>query len=112
VRTSIRIVLIVSVVLGASGCRLLRAHAGPIAYVGDSSINAHIEIAFVQDPRIRASEIDVRTYQGTVTLDGVVETVAARRAAQSIAQSTPGVRSVVNHLKLADAAQVTAQSHR
>ena len=112
VRTSIQLVLIVSVVLSAAGCRILRAHAGPIAYVGDSAINAHIEIAFVQDPRIQAREIDVRTYQGKVTLDGTVDNVTMRRAAESIARSTPGVHSVVNHLKVGAVPGPEAQTRR
>lgn len=89
--------------LGASGCQTIRRHEGPIAYVADSAINAHVEIALVHDPRVAAPEIDVHTYRATVTLDGTVDSAEMKRAAERIARSTPGVRTVVNRLKVADA---------
>lgn len=104
-RGRLRVGLLVAyLVLGASGCQTIRQHEGPIAYVGDSAINAHVEIALVRDPQIAAPEIDVQTYQGTVTLVGTVDSAAMKRAAERIARSTPGVRAVINRLKVADTA--------
>jgi hyperosmotically inducible periplasmic protein len=105
-------VVALSLILSAAGCRMLRAHEGPIAYVGDSGINAHIEIAFVHDPRIEAREIDVHTYQGTVTLDGTVDSTAMREAAERIAKATPGVRAVLDRLQIAHTAKSAEQARR
>jgi osmotically-inducible protein OsmY len=99
-----RALLLLAVVLGmagTAGCRMLRQHAGPAAYVDDSSINARVEIALVHDPDIEAREIDVHTYNGKVTLDGVVDSDAMKRGAESIARATPGVRSVESKLRVA-----------
>lgn len=84
-----------------SGCRMLRSRAGPTAYVGDSTINARVKIALVQSPKVEAREIDVHTFQGTVTLDGVVDTLAMARWAEQITRDTPGVRTVDNRLQVA-----------
>lgn len=86
---------------GTTGCRMLRQHAGPTAYVADASISARVEIALVHDPRIEAREIDVHTYNGTVTLDGVVDSAEMKRSAEGIARATPGVQSIDSRLRVA-----------
>ncbi|MGH8148586.1 MAG: BON domain-containing protein [Steroidobacteraceae bacterium] len=86
---------------GTAGCRMLRQHAGPAAYVDDSSIDARVEIALVHDPSIDAREIDVHTFNGKVTLDGVVDSDAMKRTAERITHATPGVRSVASKLRVA-----------
>jgi osmotically-inducible protein OsmY len=102
-RASLQLALAAILLLGASGCRVLREHEGPTAYVGDASINAHVEIALAQSPAVAAQEIDVHTYQGTVTLDGVVDSASMARRAEEITRGTPGVRSVVSRLQVAGA---------
>ncbi len=97
-----QIALAAAVLLGTSGCRILRAHEGPTAYVGDSTINARVEIALVQSPTVEAREIEVHTFQGTVTLDGVVDSASMAQRAEQITSDTPGVKSVDSRLQVAD----------
>ena len=100
-RALLQIALAAAVLLGTSGCRVLRAHEGPTAYVGDSTINARVEIALVQSPTIEAREIAVHTFQGTVTLDGVVDDASMAQRAEEITRATPGVKSVNSRLQVA-----------
>jgi hyperosmotically inducible periplasmic protein len=104
-RALLAIVFPAAVLLSASGCAILRAHEGPTAYVGDSTINARVEIALIQSPKVEAREIDVHTYQGVVTLEGVVDTAAMARLAGQITRDTPGVRTVNNLLQVAGASR-------
>lgn len=103
-RAPLQIALAATILLGASGCRILREHEGPTAYVGDAAINASVEIALVHSPEIEAQEIDVHTFQGTVTLDGVVDSAAMARRAEQITRDTPGVRAVDSRLQVAGSA--------
>lgn len=102
-RASLQLVLAAIMLFGACGCRILHEHEGPTAYVGDASINARVEIALAQSPAVAAQEIDVHTYQGTVTLDGVVDSAAMARRAEEITRGTAGVRSVNSRLQVAGA---------
>ncbi len=95
-------IALAAALLGTSGCRILRQHEGPTAYVGDASINARVEIALVQNSQVEAREIDVHTFQGTVTLDGVVDSAAMAKRAEQITRATPGVKAVDSRLQVAD----------
>lgn len=100
-RAPLRLALLAMILLGACGCRVLQDREGPRAYVGDASINARVEIALAQSPSVAAQEIDVHTYQGTVTLDGVVDSAAMARRAEQIARATAGVKTVDSRLQVA-----------
>jgi osmotically-inducible protein OsmY len=54
------------------------------------------------EPRLDASEIDVRVEDGDVTLEGRVDHRSARRLAEEIAAAVPGVRDVFNRLTTAE----------
>jgi hyperosmotically inducible periplasmic protein len=87
---------------GVTGCSLFRAHeAATTAYVGDTAITTRVKTALIKDPRIRASEIDVQTYQGRVTLNGVVDTADMAQRALDIARATAGVRTIDDKLTVA-----------
>jgi hypothetical protein len=49
---------------------------------------------------IDASDIDTRVENGEVTLEGFVDSRAAKRAAEDLADDIPGVRDVHNRLRL------------
>jgi osmotically-inducible protein OsmY len=97
--------------LGVSGCGIFRGHEAPSAYVDDSALTARVKTELVKDPEVKASEIDVNTYQGRVTLNGVVDNATMAKRAVSIARGTPGVKSVHSALQVASAAP-RDESHR
>lgn len=69
-------------------------------YVDDAGVTASVKAAIVADPRLKSSEINVETYQGTVQLSGFVGQAADVATAASVARNVKGVKSVKNDLRL------------
>ena len=74
--------------------------------INDSWLTSKIKIALFADARVKGSEINVETTQGTVMIRGKADTDAAKQAAEGIAKGIDGVKSVKNEL------QVVAPSKR
>ncbi len=85
----------------AAGCGIFRGQESPSAYVDDSAITARIKTALIKAPGVKASEIDVHTYHGVVTLNGVVDNGEMLKRAEQIARDTPGVKSVRSAMQVA-----------
>ena len=66
----------------------------------DAWTTAKIQAKYFTDGDVKGRNINVNTNNGVVTLNGTVETEAQRRQAVNIAQSTDGVRSVNDQLKI------------
>jgi hyperosmotically inducible protein len=74
--------------------------------INDSWLTSKTKIALFADARVKGSEINVETTQGTVMIHGKVNTDEAKQAAGEIAKGIDGVKSVKNKL------QVVAPSKR
>jgi osmotically-inducible protein OsmY len=72
----------------------------PKQYVGDSVITSKVKAAMVADPVLKAREINVETYQGTVQLSGFVATREEAEKASAVARKVEGVTSVKNDIRL------------
>jgi osmotically-inducible protein OsmY len=72
----------------------------PKQYVGDAMVTSKIKAALVGDPILKAREINVETYQGTVQLSGFVATRDEASKAGTLARSVEGVTSVKNDIRL------------
>jgi osmotically-inducible protein OsmY len=64
----------------------------------DSGITTKVKSSFVADDTVKASQIEVTTYNGVVTLTGNVDDVATKERAIQLAKSTQGVVKVVDML--------------
>jgi hyperosmotically inducible protein len=64
------------------------------AAVSDTGITAKVKSSFVGDDRLKGSHIKVVTTNGVVTLTGTAPTSDSKSAAEELAQSVKGVRSV------------------
>jgi hyperosmotically inducible protein len=64
------------------------------AAVSDTAITAKVKSSYVGDDRLKGSHIKVVTTNGVVTLTGTAPTSDSKSAAEEIAQSVSGVRSV------------------
>jgi len=67
-------------------------------YVDDSTITAKVKSALIADDRTKAYQIEVKTNMGEVQLGGFVDSPEAKKAAQEVAKSITGVKSVTNSL--------------
>jgi hypothetical protein len=74
----------------------------------DDTILTHIKAGLYSEPTLKSANVDVTAKDGVVTLTGQVPDDAARLAAEHIASSTPGVKTVVDQTTTALAPAQTA----
>ncbi len=68
--------------------------------IDDSTITTKVKAEFVGSSIVKASQIDVTTKDGVVTLSGFASTKAAKTEAERIAKRTKGVHSVENNVEV------------
>lgn len=87
---------------GPAGCASSAAGGarGVADLVDDAAITAGVKAALVGEPDLKASEINVETYQGVVQLSGFVGSAESVAAAATVARTVKGVKSVRNDLRL------------
>jgi osmotically-inducible protein OsmY/sporulation protein YlmC with PRC-barrel domain len=68
--------------------------------IGDDKLAADLAAALGKDPRTRDLPIGVYPRLGVVRLNGTVQSVQQKAAAEEIARNFPGVRSVINELNV------------
>jgi len=74
---------------------------GPKGYQrSDDRIKEQLSDRLMDDDDIDATEITVEVKNGEVTLTGTVNSREEKRAAEDIAEQSPGVREVQNHLRV------------
>ena len=66
----------------------------------DAGITTSVKSKFAADDTVKAYEIDVTTHRGVVTLQGDVDSAAAKESAVRIARATEGVKDVVDELTI------------
>lgn len=64
----------------------------------DEELTGDVIAALAAGTRVRATDIRVRTLQGAVRLEGIVDTLEEKAAAEETAAGVPGVRRVENDL--------------
>jgi hypothetical protein len=64
----------------------------------DAGVTTKVKSQFAADDTVKAYEINVTTREGVVTLEGDVDSAAAKMRAVQIARTTEGVRDVVDQL--------------
>lgn len=69
-------------------------------YVTDSWITTKVKAALVEDPLVKAREVNVETFKGVVQLSGFVSSNAAMNQAVRVAQGIKGVTSVRNDMRV------------
>lgn len=66
----------------------------------DQMITTQVKIALLSDPQVGGLRLDVRTFQGVVTLGGTVRSTADQQRAIALATRIQGVRDVRSEMKL------------
>jgi hyperosmotically inducible protein len=79
-------------------------------HVDDGTITSHVRTALADDPVVRARQVDVVTRDGTVQLNGFVDTTASTRRAGELAGQVPGVRHVDNNLVVRNTSTTVGES--
>jgi osmotically-inducible protein OsmY len=94
--TRIAIVLALSVLVVA--CAQTKTSESTVPQVDDAAITKEVETAILQDPALKAMQIEVETNKSTVQLSGFVDTPELIVRAGEIARHASGVSAVQNNL--------------
>lgn len=68
--------------------------------VKDTAITADIKTELLANKEVTGLDVDVDTFNGEVTLSGVVDSQAERLLAEYIARSNDGISKVINNIKV------------
>ena len=74
------------------------ATAKAAAAIDDATITTKVKTAVLAEPGLKTLQIDVDTKNAIVSLSGNVDTTQVKARAAQLAETVPGVRSVVNNL--------------
>jgi osmotically-inducible protein OsmY len=83
--------------------------AGEVYLSSDRTLQQSIERRFLHDPHLSAFGLTVESLNGIVTLKGSVSNARAKLTAHELAQSTPGVRDVLNEIAVEPAGGISDQ---
>ena len=88
-----------SIVLAALvACAPTQTREGTGEYIDDSVITGKVKAALVADPDLKATEINVETFKGTVQLSGFVSSPEHIQKAVSLVKDIKGVKTVKNDM--------------
>jgi osmotically-inducible protein OsmY len=79
-------------------CAPTSKREGTGEYIDDSLITGKVKAALVADPELKATEINVETFKGTVQLSGFVSSPDHIPKAVQLARNIEGVKSVKNDM--------------
>ena len=94
------IAVLMMVVLATAACQATTGKSAG-ANVDDASITASVKSKLVADKATNLTRVDVDTNNGTVYLNGTVDTPEQKVKAEQLAWQAKGVKSVVNNLLVA-----------
>ena len=86
--------------VSALGCAGTANRESTQEYVNDSWITTKVKAALIEDPQVKATEVNVESFMGVVQLSGFVSSDAAMDQAVRIARTTKGVTSVKNDMRI------------
>ena len=86
------------VIIGLVACAPTATREGTGEYLNDSLITGKVKAALVADPDLKATEINVETYKGTVQLSGFVSSPDDMPKAVALARKIDGVKAVKNDM--------------
>jgi len=82
----------------ATACAATPTRESTGGYIDDSTITAKIKSDLVQDNKLSAADVHVKTYKGVVDLSGFVNKQSQIQEAGLLAGKVSGVKSVHNNL--------------
>ncbi|MEO8304813.1 MAG: BON domain-containing protein [Betaproteobacteria bacterium] len=102
----------IGTVLAASDdAAIAQAHSDSVgAAISDSAITTTVKAKLFDTASLKNSQISVTTNNGVVALDGSASNPTAKTAAEAVARTVGGVKSVDNNLKIATSVQVPGAS--
>ncbi|MBZ2206055.1 BON domain-containing protein [Massilia soli] len=87
-------------IFALAGCASTDNRASTGQYIDDTMITAKVKSALVADPELKATEIQVDTFKGTVQLSGFVAAPEHVQMAERLVRDIAGVKSVKNDIAI------------
>lgn len=81
-------------------CAPTATREGTGEYIDDSLITGKVKAALVADPELKATEINVETFKGTVQLSGFVSSPDHISKAIALTRGIQGVKGVKNDMAI------------
>ncbi|WP_296951413.1 BON domain-containing protein [uncultured Massilia sp.] len=91
-------VIATTLLVSVAACAPTPTREGTGEYVDDAVITTKVKAAFAGDPTVKATQVNVETFKGTVQLSGFVDTRESAQKAVDLARGVKGVKSVKNDL--------------
>jgi osmotically-inducible protein OsmY len=82
------------------GCAATETKESTGEYFDDTWITTKVKAALIEDPLVKATEVNVETYKGVVQLSGFVSSNAAMQQAVKVTKGIKGVTSVKNDMRI------------
>ncbi len=92
------VLFMTAAVLLSTGCVSTPTQSSLGEAIDDTVITTRVKTAFVDDPGLKALQINVETFKGVVQLSGFVETRTEVSRAGVVARGIDGVQSVRNNI--------------
>jgi len=93
--------LVASLLIAALvACAPTTKREGTGEYIDDTVITGKVKAALIADPELKATEINVETFKGTVQLSGFVAAPEHIAQAVQLARGIRGVKAVKNDIAL------------
>ena len=89
-----------TVAITAVGCSSTNKQASTGEYVDDTVITTKVKAALINDPNVKAREVNVETFKGDVQLSGFVADARDAQRAVEIARGVKGVTAVKNDIRV------------
>lgn len=104
-------VLFFALIFGGAlaGCAPTETRSSTGEYIDDTALTAKVKTALTTDSDVKARNISVETFRGTVQLSGFVDSREEVNRAAEIAREIEGVRSVENDLQIRTRQQSSQQ---
>jgi hyperosmotically inducible periplasmic protein len=99
--------MILVVALGACSATRTQESAGEV--IDDSVLTAKVKTALIDDPVVKANEVNVETYRGVVQLGGFVDNADQKSRATTVARGVTGVKEVHNNLRVSSPQATSGQ---
>ena len=93
------LVAILAISLTLSACQSMTGKSAGTS-IDDATITASVKSKLVADKASNLTRVDVDTNNGTVYLNGTVDSAAQKSRAEQLAWQAQGVKSVVNNLQV------------
>lgn len=85
-------------IAGCGYTEIIRLYFQEQQYQKDQELIAEIKGALLADPQLRQAPVRIEAYLGAVRLSGALTSDGQKQQAETVAEQTDGVESVVNDL--------------